>query len=74
MRSPLSRRLGSGSSALPPLPEGHAKRRFGFFRRAISTSFLPMSCSRSRIFFSNSFSWVSLEKTVAPFASYALRA
>jgi hypothetical protein len=45
-----------------------------FFRRAISTSFLPMSCSRSRIFFSSSFSWVSLEKTVAPFASYALRA
>jgi hypothetical protein len=27
-----------------------------------------MSCSRSRIFFSNSFSWVSLEKTVAPFS------
>ncbi len=45
-RWPVSRRLGSGSSALPPLPEGHAKRRFGFFRRAISTSFLPMSCPR----------------------------
>lgn len=40
-----------------------------FFRRAIPTSFFPMSCSSSRIFLSYPFSWVPSAKRERPLLS-----